>query len=156
MQGLNTATVADISPLFGGAREDRVPRLLGLLKDPHQPVGKPGTFSHTIKILNMDKAIVHPNFAKPPDKDTSFPSPTTTQTLNNKSSSSSTIQYDHETYLELLAGQSNLAEKTASQIYEEERARELSLRAQDPAVLSGPLDLEADVYRYEVGDGSKK
>jgi hypothetical protein len=35
----------------------------------------------------------------------------------------------------------------------QERARELSLRAQDPAVLSGPLELDVDVYRFEFGDG---
>lgn len=128
----------------------------------------------------MDKPLVHPNFAQPSLKNTSTPSPTTTSptttTQTHKTTSPSTIQYDHETYLELLAGQNNHVEKTASQVYEEvgnplpsflrrrlaglwvngyggqERARELSLRAQDPAVLSGPLELDVDVYRFEFGD----
>lgn len=71
----------------------------------------------------MDKPLVHPNFAKPSSKDAS-PSPTspttstTTQQPHSKTSTS-TIQYDHETYLELLAGESNSVEKTASQVYEE-------------------------------------
>lgn len=55
-------------------------------------------------------------------------------------------------------------EKTASQIYKEERARKLKLRAQDPAVLTGPLDLGIDIfgageamrYRYEHVDGHGK
>ncbi|EEA20125.1 hypothetical protein TMatcc_000100 [Talaromyces marneffei ATCC 18224] len=111
-------------------------------------------------------ALVHPNFARPAAKNASpssptsaltTTSPTTTQspTHNANSTSTSTIQYDHETYLELLAGESNHVEKTANQIYEEERARELSLRAQDPAVLSGPLDLDVDVnvYRFGFVDG---
>lgn len=71
----------------------------------------------------MDKPIVHPNFAQPSSKNAS-PSPTsptasaTTQPPHGKTSTS-TIQYDHETYLELLAGESNSVEKTASQVYEE-------------------------------------
>lgn len=36
-------------------------------------------------------------------------------------SPTSTIQYDHETYLELLAGKSRSVEKTASQVYREVR-----------------------------------
>lgn len=111
----------------------------------------------------MDKPLVHPNFAQPSPKisssssshTTPTTSPTTTQP-HRTNSSPSTIQYDHETYLELLAGQNNRVEKTASQLYEEERARERSLRAQDPAVLSGPLELDVDVYRFGVdGDGEK-
>lgn len=79
----------------------------------------------------MDKPLVHPNFAQPSSKRTS-PSPTsptstatattTTTTEPHKTTcnaSTSTIQYDHETYLELLAGESNHVEKTASQVYEE-------------------------------------
>jgi len=73
----------------------------------------------------MDKPLVHPNFAQPSFQNAS-PSPTsptstvTTQTQPHKTNAStSTIQYDHETYLELLAGESNSVEKTASQIYEE-------------------------------------
>lgn len=66
----------------------------------------------------MEKPLVHSNFAQP-SKNAS-PSPTSpTTTKPHKSTSPSTIQYDHETYLELLAGQSNSIEKTASQLYEE-------------------------------------
>ncbi|OXV09931.1 hypothetical protein Egran_02306 [Elaphomyces granulatus] len=43
------------------------------------------------------------------------------------------IEYDHETYLQLIAGD-RAAEKTANQIYLEERARQLLLRSQDPAI----------------------
>jgi len=46
------------------------------------------------------------------------------------------IEYDHETYLQLIAGD-QAAEKTANQMYLEERARQLLLRSQDPAI-SGP------------------
>lgn len=64
--------------------------------------------------------LLSPNFAQP------------------KSSSSNrlSIGFDHEVYLELTAGD-KAAEKTVNQIYLEERARRLQLRAQDPAV-SGP------------------
>ncbi|KAL2005629.1 hypothetical protein VTN00DRAFT_10122 [Thermoascus crustaceus] len=68
---------------------------------------------------SMDTELC-PNFAQP------------------KSSSSNrlSIGYDHEVYLQLTAGE-KAAEKTPNQIYMEERARRLTLRAQDPAV-SGP------------------
>ncbi|KAH8697767.1 hypothetical protein BGW36DRAFT_174890 [Talaromyces proteolyticus] len=73
------------------------------------------------------------------------------KTSSSSTSSFSTIQYDHETYLELLAGKSSSVEKTASQIYREERARQLSLRAQDPAVLSGPMDLDDFATHHHTG-----
>ncbi|OKL60183.1 hypothetical protein UA08_04844 [Talaromyces atroroseus] len=111
----------------------------------------------------MDRPTLHSNFTGPfADKKTTTSAATattaaTTETTTSSRASSnanananvlstSAIQYDHETYLELLAGQSTHVEKTASQVYREERARKLSLRAQDPAVLTGPLDLEIDVF----------
>ncbi|RAO65891.1 uncharacterized protein BHQ10_001903 [Talaromyces amestolkiae] len=38
-----------------------------------------------------------------------------------------------------------------------ERAKERSLRARNPAVLSGPLELDVDVYRFadDGDDGAK-
>ncbi|KAL1997746.1 hypothetical protein VTN02DRAFT_901 [Thermoascus thermophilus] len=83
---------------------------------------------------SMDTEL-RPNFAQPES--------------SSSSSSSSTrlsIGYDHEVYLQLTAGE-NAAEKTPNQIYMEERARRLTLRAQDPAVSGpqagpGPIDFE--------------
>ncbi|OJD19886.1 hypothetical protein ACJ73_08611 [Blastomyces percursus] len=47
------------------------------------------------------------------------------------------VQYEHEMYLHLTAGDDGIIEKTANQLYLEERRRRLHSRSQDPAV-SGP------------------
>jgi len=47
------------------------------------------------------------------------------------------IQYEHEIYLQLTAPENEGVEKTANQLYLEERERRLHSRANDPAV-SGP------------------
>ncbi|RJE23663.1 hypothetical protein PHISCL_03999 [Aspergillus sclerotialis] len=57
------------------------------------------------------------------------------------------IGYDHEIYLQLMAGDSQTAEKTPNQIYREERARHRKSRSLDPAISDpqgdpGPIDFE--------------
>ncbi|KKZ62877.1 hypothetical protein EMCG_02722 [[Emmonsia] crescens] len=47
------------------------------------------------------------------------------------------MQYEHEMYLQLTTGDDGIIEKTANQLYLEERRRRLQSRSQDPAV-SGP------------------
>ncbi|KLJ08155.1 hypothetical protein EMPG_16393 [Blastomyces silverae] len=49
------------------------------------------------------------------------------------------MQYEHEMYLRLTAGDDGIIEKTANQLYLEERQRRLHSRSQDPAV-SGPQE----------------
>lgn len=80
-------------------------------------------------------SLFRSNFATSPGGATPTSASTTTSTTTaaffsrtssssaaaSPTSPSSTIQYDHETYLELLAGKSKSAEKTASQIYREVR-----------------------------------
>ncbi|KAL4896767.1 hypothetical protein BDV59DRAFT_199117 [Aspergillus ambiguus] len=65
----------------------------------------------------------------------------------SKSPHPSTIGYDHEVYLQLLAGREGAAQKTPNQIYREERARRRTTRALDPAILDpqgdpSPVDFE--------------
>ncbi|KAE8383541.1 hypothetical protein BDV26DRAFT_287381 [Aspergillus bertholletiae] len=55
------------------------------------------------------------------------------------------VGYDHEVYLQLTAGSN--AEKTPNQVYREERVRQRTTRALDPAILDpqgepGPVDFE--------------
>ncbi|KJK62447.1 hypothetical protein P875_00095366 [Aspergillus parasiticus SU-1] len=55
------------------------------------------------------------------------------------------VGYDHEVYLQLTAGRN--AEKTPNQVYREERVRQRTTRALDPAILDpqgepGPVDFE--------------
>ncbi|KAB8236218.1 uncharacterized protein BDW43DRAFT_308484 [Aspergillus alliaceus] len=55
------------------------------------------------------------------------------------------VGYDHEVYLQLTAGRN--AEKTQNQVYREERVRQWTTRALDPAILDpqgepGPVDFE--------------
>ncbi|EEH36607.1 hypothetical protein PAAG_07025 [Paracoccidioides lutzii Pb01] len=58
------------------------------------------------------------------------------------------MQYDHEIYLQLTAGEDGTIEKTANQVYLEERERLLQSRSQDPAVYDpqqdapSPIDFE--------------
>ncbi|KAK2785140.1 hypothetical protein FQN52_008626 [Onygenales sp. PD_12] len=44
------------------------------------------------------------------------------------------MQYEHEIYLQLTAGDDGIPEKTANQLHLEERSRHLTTRAHDPAV----------------------
>ncbi|EDN10557.1 hypothetical protein I7I51_01395 [Histoplasma capsulatum] len=59
------------------------------------------------------------------------------------------MQYEHEMYLQLTAGNDGVAEKTASQLYLEERRRRLHSQSQDPAISGpqqncpSPIDFEA-------------
>ncbi|KAE8145328.1 hypothetical protein BDV25DRAFT_144749 [Aspergillus avenaceus] len=55
------------------------------------------------------------------------------------------VGYDHEVFLQLTAGKD--AEKTPNQVYREERVRQKTTRALDPAILDpqgepGPVDFE--------------
>ncbi|PGH07401.1 hypothetical protein AJ79_06303 [Helicocarpus griseus UAMH5409] len=58
------------------------------------------------------------------------------------------MQYDHEIYLQLTKGVDGVAEKTANQLYLEERQRRLQMRSQDPALYDpqqdspSPIDFE--------------
>ncbi|EAL89499.1 hypothetical protein KXW98_003979 [Aspergillus fumigatus] len=59
---------------------------------------------------------------------------------------SNAVGYDHETYLQLTAGE-KAKEKTPNQVYREERARRRTTRALDPAILEpqgdpSPIDFE--------------
>ncbi|QKX55563.1 uncharacterized protein TRUGW13939_02657 [Talaromyces rugulosus] len=141
---------------------------------PRNVITTPGVIMTSGKSSSGDNAsLFRSNFASSPggatptSASTSSSTSTTAAAFFSRTSSisptspSSTIQYDHETYLELLAGKSRSVEKTASQVYREERARKLSLRARDPAVLSGPIDLvdmgvfstQGHVSEYLYGDG---
>lgn len=61
----------------------------------------------------MANPNIHPNFAKL-SKSSSSITATLNPAGNQNQTNTSTIQYDRETYLELVAGQSNKVEKTAS------------------------------------------
>lgn len=74
---------------------------------------------------------------------------TTTQ-AHKTNASTSTIQYDHETYLELLAGESNHVEKTASRVYEE-----VSPFPPPGAIVSIEKGLGADVIGTSEGTESQ-
>ncbi|CRG92342.1 hypothetical protein PISL3812_09399 [Talaromyces islandicus] len=130
---------------------------------PHNVITTPSaimtaTSNTTSSSSEVNASLFRSNFASSPGGATptsaSTTSTATTFFSRSPTSPSSTIQYDHETYLELLAGKSRSVEKTASQIYREERARKLSLRARDPAVLSGPIDLDMAAFstQDQVGE----
>ncbi|KAK1142541.1 hypothetical protein N8T08_007516 [Aspergillus melleus] len=73
-------------------------------------------------------------------------STSTTSTSYNYTNPKSTIDYDHEIYLQLTAEDGRPA-KTANQVYREERARQKSTRALDPAISDpqgepGAIDFE--------------
>ncbi|EAU36451.1 predicted protein [Aspergillus terreus NIH2624] len=66
---------------------------------------------------------------------------------HNPQTKSPPIGYDHEVYLQLLAGREGAVQKTPNQIYREERARRRTTRALDPAILDpqgdpSPVDFE--------------
>lgn len=88
--------------------------------------------------LNLSANFAHPNT-------TSSASFSTTTTTNPKSPAA--IGYDHEVYLQLMAGQGETIPKTPNQIYREERALRRTTRALDPAILDpqgdpSPVDFE--------------
>ncbi|ODM22757.1 hypothetical protein SI65_00346 [Aspergillus cristatus] len=66
-------------------------------------------------------------------------------------SSSSMIGYDHEVYLQLIAGGKS-STKTANQVYREERTRHLTTRALDPAILEprgDPSSVDFECAEYQ-------
>ncbi|KAH8434898.1 uncharacterized protein LDX57_012529 [Aspergillus melleus] len=71
---------------------------------------------------------------------------TSSSSYNHYTQPKSTIDYDHEIYLQLTAEDGRPA-KTANQVYREERARQKSTRALDPAISDpqgepGAIDFE--------------
>ncbi|PLB40061.1 uncharacterized protein BDW47DRAFT_102178 [Aspergillus candidus] len=72
------------------------------------------------------------NFAHPA-KSSSSPS-LPSQPQQQQPHPPTTIDYDHETYLQLVAD----GHKTPNQVYREERARHRTSRSLDPAIISDP------------------
>ncbi|PGH09088.1 hypothetical protein GX51_00842 [Blastomyces parvus] len=65
------------------------------------------------------------------------------------------MQYEHEMYLQLTAGDDGTIEKTANQLYLEEQRRRLHSRSQDPAV-SGPEHNSPSPIDFECAEMARK
>ncbi|KAI9039961.1 uncharacterized protein KD926_008947 [Aspergillus affinis] len=95
------------------------------------------TTTTTTTTTQKQDLLVSANFAT---------STTSSLSYNHYTHSKSTIDYDHEIYLQLTAEDGRPA-KTANQLYLEERARQKSTRALDPAISDpqgepGAIDFE--------------
>ncbi|PGH27355.1 hypothetical protein AJ80_01067 [Polytolypa hystricis UAMH7299] len=115
-------------------------------------------------MAEQEQVCFSPNFAQPSGGRSSYTTTTTTTTTTTASDASwwkIPIQYEHEVYLQLTAGESGHIEKTANQKYLEERALRRAFRAHDPAVSDpqfttpSPTDFEfAQIQRIKLVETS--